>query len=93
MRRSFRKNFPQQPAQREVSDFTSSSPELDVNNPLREKLTELGINVPKGLSAATFRQLYNENVKNNNVTIERKNPSVTFPLCWAEMTSQTQAMS
>lgn len=39
---------------------------------------------PKGFSAATLRQLYNENVTNNNMTVkQRKNPSV-FPLCWAE---------
>lgn len=50
-----------------------------MNNPLnwtvtqlREKLTELGINVPKGFSAATLHQLYNENVKNNNVNVEQR---------------------
>lgn len=62
MPRGVRRNFPQQPEQREVSELTSTSPELDVNNllnwtvaQLRKKLTKLGINVPKGFSAATLR--------------------------------------
>lgn len=70
-----------------------------MNNPLnwtvahlREKLTELGINVSKGFSAATLRQLYKENVKNNNVTVERKNPIVPSVLSRNDVTNQNNVL-
>lgn len=59
---------------------------------LREKFTELGINVPKGFSAATLRQLYNENVKNNNVTVQRKNPTVPPVLGGNDVTNQNNVL-
>ena len=70
-----RQTTPEQiPGGSDIASTSNMSRILDKNNPLnwtvaelREKLNELGIAVPKGLSASVLRQLYNEN-KRSHVT-------------------------
>ncbi|XP_062574133.1 uncharacterized protein LOC134235969 [Saccostrea cucullata] len=63
-----------------TSAVESSATLLDMDNPLnwtvaqlRERLTQLGIQVPKGFNASTLRQLYNENINKGDVTERREN--------------------